>query len=374
MLLLALPAHGAERVMVGHYATFGDLPVEQIPWSSLTHLCHAFLRVDADGKPIGTDAVPNPALTADGRRAGVPVLMTIGGGATVKGLAVVAADEQRLTEFVSEVTGLVEEGRYDGVHVGWEFPFDEATKRGHQRLIARLRSALGELAAREGRDATYLLTATVSPSPDFGQWVDIERVVGEADWLEVAAYDMSGPWSRVAALHAPLFASSRDPERESRSVAGAMRYWQHERGVPKEKLVVAAPLFGRSMPVARPFDALDPDQGDRHRVLPFSAVRRLVGEGWFAEWDNESRAPWLRKPAPRVSGAGASPLTPVDDEQADDGPELITYEDRNSIHLKATWAREQGYRGMSFWAVHQDRMPDGRHWLINAANKAWPAE
>ena len=62
------------------------------------------------------------------------------------------------------------------------------------------------------------------------------------------------------------------------------------------------------------------------------------------------------------------------DEKVYDGPVLISYDDRNSIHGKAIWAQEQGYRGLFFWAIHQDRMPDDRHWLIDAANKAWPKE
>ena len=53
---------------------------------------------------------------------------------------------------------------------------------------------------------------------------------------------------------------------------------------------------------------------------------------------------------------------------------VFAYDDRNSTHLKATWAREQGYRGVFFWALHHDRMPDGQHWLVEAAVKAWPAD
>ncbi|QDT70692.1 Chitinase B precursor [Planctomycetes bacterium MalM25] len=370
-LMLAAPSPAAERVLVGYYATFGKLPVEQIPWDRLTHVCHAFLRVDKEGELVTTDAMPNPALTADGRANDTPILVTIGGGVTVQGLEVVTATSESTAAFVERVMQIIEDGRYDGVDLDWEFPRNAATRDAHKRLVTGLRTGLTRLAKQTEREAPYLLTATVSPSPFFGQWIETDTIAEQVDWLNVMAYDLSGPWSQHAAHHAPLFASSKDAERATRSVAAAMRYWEQERGVPKEKLVVGAPLFGRAMPVREPFEALDPDLADRHRAMAFSQIRKLAGEGWPAKWDNESRAPWLQKPAPDAEPA-ASPLTPVGDD--DDRPELISFDDRNSMHMKANWTREQGYRGMFFWAIHQDRMSDERHWLLDAANKAWPAD
>ncbi|TWT99858.1 Chitinase A1 precursor [Botrimarina colliarenosi] len=370
---LALPSVAAERVMVGYFATFGDLPVEQIPWKSLTHVCHAFLRVDAQGKLVTTEAMPNAALTADGRKNGVPVIVTIGGGVTVSGLEKATVDAASMQAFVGEVLKVVRDGKYDGVDLDWEWPRDEATGAAHGRLIRELRRQLDAEAKKSSRPTRYLLTATVNPTEFFGQWVDAETVATQVDWLSVMAYDMAGPWSPHAAHHAPLFPSSKDPEQATRSVAAAMRYWESDRGVPKSKLVVGVPLYARSMPAQSPFEPLDTELARHHRALPFAAVRKLVGEGWRAEWDNESRAPWLSRPEAEKPAAAASPLTPVDPDVYD-GPVLISYDDRNSVFGKATWAREQGYRGLFFWALHQDRMPDDRHWLLEAADKAWPAE
>lgn len=373
-LCFALPT-AAERVMVGYYATFGDMPVEKIPWKGLTHLCHAYLRADAEGKLVTTDAMPNAALTADGRKNGVPVLVTLGGGPSLRGFEKVTIDDAATAEFVGEVIRVVVDGKYDGVDVDWESPRDAATRAGHARLLAELRKQLDAESKRAQRPTRYLLTATVSASPFFGEWVDADRVAPLVDWLNVKAYDMAGPWTPHAAHHAPLFPSSKDPERESRSVAGSMRYWEGVRNVPKQKLVVGVPLYARAMPAKEPFELLDPELARHHRALPFVAVRKLVGEGWRAEWDKESRAPWLSKPEAEEEpeATTGSPLQAVD-PNVYDGPVLIGYEDRNSVHGKAQWANEQGYRGMSFMAIHQDLMPDGRHWLLDAAKAAWPEE
>jgi chitinase len=373
--VFALPA-AAERVMVGYYAAFGNLPVEQIPWKSLTHLSHAFLQLDAEGKVVANDAVPNGALTAEGRKNGVPVLVVVGGGNTVAGLEKAAADEAATKQLVADIVKVVIDGKYDGIDLDWEFPRDAATRDGHARVIAELRRQLDAQSQESKRETPYLLTTAVSASPDFGQWIDAEKITPLVDWLGVIAYDMADPWSSHAAHHTPLFPSSLDPERKTRSVAAAMRYWERQRNVPKDKLVVGVPFFGRSMPIEKPFEELDPDLRKFHRVLGFSTIRKFVGEGWRAEWDNESRAPWLSSPTPKEDKDKPKDDTPLKaiDEKVYDGPVLISYEDRNSIHGKAIWAQEQGYRGMFFWAIHQDRMPDGSHWLLGAANKAWPAE
>lgn len=368
--LLTTPLYAADRVMVGYFATFGDLTVEQIPWDRLTHVCHAFLRVDAEGELVTTPAMPNPALTADARKNDVKTLVSIGGGQTLQGLEVVTATDEQLRKFVEAVAKVVVDGRYDGVDLDWEFPRNAETRDQYTLLLTALRAKLDQLGAGKQR---LLLTAAVSSSEFFGQWVDAERVTPLVDWLNVMAYDFSGEWAQHAAHHAPLFASSDDPGREWRSVTAAMRYWE-KRDVPKEKLIVSIPLFGRMMPAAEPNDALDTDLAKYHRAINFNAVRELVGKGWTAEWDNESRAPWLRKPAPESKEPKQTgPLATISEEESEPSL-LIAYDDRNSVHGKATWAREQGYRGVSFWALHQDRMPDGKHWLIDAANKAWPAK
>ena len=371
LLLVSAAPSRAERVMLGYFPTFGGLPVEQIPWDNLTHLSHAFLRVDAAGELVTTAALPNPALTADGRKAGVPVLVTVGGGVTVRGLEKVAGEEGGLEGLADRIVEVVRTGKYAGVDLDWEFPRDAATGAAHATLLEALRERLDAVTQQTERAAPYLLTATVSPSADFGQWIEAERVARSVDWLHVMAYDMSGPWSRVAAHHAPLFPSADDPQREWRSVSAALRYWE-TRGVPKAKLMMGVPLYGRAMPAETLQAELSERFADKHSAPTFAQIRQWAGEGWPAEWDRAARAPWLRKP-PAETKSAASPLVPLDDESVD-VPMIVTYDDRNSVDAKARWAREQGYRGLFFWAVHQDRMPDGEHWLLEAAGKAWPAE
>jgi chitinase len=370
-LLAASPALAVDRVLVGYYAVFGDLPVEQVPWKHLTHACHAFLRIDAEGKPLTTETVPNSSFTADARKKGVQTLLSIGGGETAIGLQKVAADPALTAALVKEVVAIAVENKYDGIDLDWEFPHDAPSRDGYTRVVAALRAVLDQAAKESRRERPYLLTLTVSADPFFGEWIDAARVAPLVDWLHVMTYDMAGAGSRYAAHNAPMFASPDDPEREWRSVEAAMAYWSQKRGVPPEKLVVGLPMFGRSVAAEAPYEELDPALEGKRRGLPFSQVQQLAGEGWRSSWDKDSLVPWLRSPSKAKGAATTGPLQAIDPEET---PELIAYDDRNSIRGKTEWAREQGYRGVFVWALHQDRMPDGAHWLLESAATAWPAD
>lgn len=367
----ASAAYAADRVLVGYYAVFGDLPVEQVPWKHLTHACHAFLRIDAQGKPVASETVPNPSFTADARKNGVQALLSVGGGETATGLQRAAGDPQRTATLVDEIVAIAVDSGYDGVDLDWEFPYDAASRDAYSRLVLALRAGLDSAAAKTNRAKPFLLTLAVSPDPFFGEWVDVQRVLAAVDWIHVMTYDMAGAGSPHAAHNAPMFASPHDPEREWRSVEGAMGYWSQKRGVPREKLVVGLPMFGRSVAAEAPYEELNPANENRRRALPFSEVQRLAGEGWRSSWDKDSLVPWLRSPTKAKQAAASGPLQTIDDE---DAPELFAYDDRNSIRGKTQWSREQGYRGVFVWALHQDRMPDGAHWLLESAATAWPAE
>ncbi|MEN1678476.1 MAG: glycoside hydrolase family 18 protein [Planctomycetota bacterium] len=342
----------SQRLAIGYYAAAAEFPVSQLPWQHFTHLCHAFLVTDENGKPITGERVPSKELTDAAHKNNVKVLLSLGGGKTALGLAKVTASRKALVEYVQAVTSIVAKNGYDGVDIDWEFPRDRAGRTGFVALVAVLRGSLDRLAASQKREDPYLLTAAVSYAGFFGKWIDTGAVMGRLDWLHVMTYDMAGPWSQSAGHHAPLLPSPKDPERASRSVAAAMQYWHKDRGVPKEKLVVGVPLYARAFPVRERYAPLSPDDRKKHGTLSFSQVRQLVGRDWLAEWDDQSRAPWLSPP--------------------DEKPLIIAYDDRNSVDQKAKWAKEQGYRGLFYWAVHHDRMNDGTHWLLRAADKAWP--
>jgi chitinase len=52
---------------------------------------------------------------------------------------------------------------------------------------------------------------------------------------------------------------------------------------------------------------------------------------------------------------------------------VIGYDDAESVALKTDWAMKKGFRGVFFWQIHGDRMPDGTHPLQEASRKSLDA-
>ncbi len=52
---------------------------------------------------------------------------------------------------------------------------------------------------------------------------------------------------------------------------------------------------------------------------------------------------------------------------------MIGYDDAESVALKTEWAVKQGLRGVFFWQVAADRLPDGTHPLQEASHQVWEA-
>lgn len=345
-------SHAADRVMMGYFATFAEMKVEDIPYGRLTHIAHAFLTADEEGNLITGKEVPNAELTKAAHQHNVKVLLSLGGGNTTSAIKNLTTDKDRTAKYVDEVVALVVDNQYDGVDIDWEYPRTEAEKGQFVALVKAFRKKLQQTAQQSGRQEPYLLTAAVSPTEYFGKYIDVDAVMDDLDWLNVMTYDYSGPWDRVVAHNSPLVPSENDPGRQWRAVSLSMEYWQKERGVPADKLVMGLPFYGRGFPAKQKYAPLDRTQRDKHQVLTYTQIREMLQKDWNAAWDDEIKAPWMAAP---------------------DGENLlVAYDDRNSIYRKTVWARSQKFRGVFFWALHQDRMPDGKSWLVEAAYKAWP--
>jgi len=170
------------------------------------------------------------------------------------------------------------------------------------------------------------------------------------DFVNVMCYDMSGSWPAASAGHnSPLFPTSKDPSRGSTS---AHMQWWVDRGVPKRKLIVGLPLYGWMFSNFEIGEQVGEAKPPKHvGSLAYRGLPALIAQGWIREEDKEGRAPWF---------------------WSADRTRFIGMDDPKSIAEKSKWARDEGYRGVFFWQVAHDRMPDDAHPLLNAAAQVWP--
>ena len=192
-------------------------------------------------------------------------------------------------------------------------------------------------------------TMAASSNPGTLRWLDKDFLLETMDWINVMTYDFAGDWTSYAGHNSPLFASSKQPEGTKVSTQLSMKYLLEERGMPADRLAVGIPLYGRGFAASEPYAAKSDASEVRIPRGNYSNLHRLLHEEhWIRKWDDETKIPWLCSP---------------------DGRIVIGYDDAESVSLKTQWAMQQGFRGVFFWQIAADRLPDGSNPLQEAARQ-----
>jgi chitinase len=333
-----------DRVFVGYL--FGQ--PRNINFKLYTHLCHAFLTANADGSLNKERGVPNPDLTAGAHKAGVKVLLSLGGWGWDDQFTAITAKPEAEDRYVKAVIAMIDTADYDGIDLDWEYPDTKAEVVGFEHLTRRFRKELDAIAAKKARP--MLITMAASSNPGTLSWLDKSFLLETMDWINVMTYDYSGDWVSYAGHNSPLFASSKEPGGGRHSTEKSMKYLIEEKGIPANRLAVGLALYGRGFGVAEPYASTKGVAKKRMPAGEYSNLDKLMrDQKWTRQWDEQTKVPWLIAP---------------------DKSTVIGYDDAQSIALKTEWARKQGFKGVFFWQINGDRMPDGSNPLQEASKKA----
>src|SRR6185503_8848742 len=136
--VVSAQAQCAKRLLA-YYPYYNSYDSTKIPFSELTHICHAFIDIN----PTGTISIPagylEPALLTGAHAAGVKVLVSVG-GADVTTFSGVAANAAYTTTFVNAIYNFITTYNYDGVDIDWEFPIGAADKANSVTFMQAIRT------------------------------------------------------------------------------------------------------------------------------------------------------------------------------------------------------------------------------------------
>jgi len=334
---------GEEKVFVGYVA---GMP-EDIDYGMYTHLCHAFVVAEKDGSLLPQQDVPSRELADKAHKSGVKVLLSLGGWGWDSNFAEMSLDPNAEARYVKAVMELVDKYDYDGIDLDWEYPDTNIEIVGFERLSRNFRALLDKLG--EKKDRSMLLTMAAAAHPKTLEWLDRDFLMETMNWVNVMTYDYAGSWADMAAHHSPLFASSKLPKDDVLSTELTMMYLLDEKGLPANRLALGIPLYGRAFAVSEPYSSNVDAPKPKKPAANFSEIYQLLQqEKWKRWWDDETQTPWLIAP---------------------DGSEIICYDDSESIAIKTKWAADEGLRGVFFWQIAADRMPDGSNPLQETARE-----
>jgi chitinase len=333
---------GPAKVFVGYL--FG--PPRNINYRLYTHICHAFLVADGEGRVRREGRVPSRELTGEAHKAGVKVILSLGGWGWDKQFAAIVSKRESEERYFDSVMEIVDQFDYDGIDLDWEYPDTWEEVFGFERLTRRFRKALDELGKKKGRP--MVVTMAASSNPGTLRWLEKPFLLETMDWVNVMTYDYTGDWTNYAGHHSPLFGSTKQPG-SPRSTELTMKYLLEERRLPANRLAVGIPLYGRGFNVAEPYATTKGAPKTRLPRGDYVNLHKLKDDpDWSRKWDDQTKNPWL------ISKKG---------------PAVIGYDDAESVAIKTEWAMKQGFRGVFFWQVHADRLPDGTNPLQEASHR-----
>jgi chitinase len=208
-----------KKPVLGFYTSWA---APQVRYDKITHLMYAFLLPSGNGSISG--AVPGD-LISTAHAAGVKVIASIGGANHSEAFIPLAASASGRTTFANACKAIVDAGS-DGVDIDWEYPSNAADSANFTLLLKAVRAAIGP---------NKLISLDLAPNDEKGRWVS-QSAVNIADFYNVMAYDFTGSFpGSVVGQHSSY----------QQSVIG-INYWWKNRGVPKEKVVMGVPFYGKN--------------------------------------------------------------------------------------------------------------------------------
>ena len=182
---------------------------QKINFSLYTHLFHAFVVPNSDGSVKPSGSAPSRDLTAEAHKAGVKVVLSLGGWGWDDQFAALASNPESEDRHVKQVMEMVDDFDYDGIDFDWEYPDTESEIVNFERLARRFRVELDQLAQKKSRP--MVLTMAVAANPGTISWLKTDFLLETLDWVNIMTYDYAGDWTNYAGHNSPLHASPRQP-------------------------------------------------------------------------------------------------------------------------------------------------------------------
>ncbi|GAA1364408.1 glycoside hydrolase family 18 protein [Catellatospora chokoriensis] len=337
--------------------------IDALPAGLLTHIFYAFATIEDGRLTLPPQAPAHLAALAARRRAepGLRIVLSIGGWGA-GGFSDAARTPRSRAVFVEQSLELAAD--FDGLDLDWEFPVSGGPVELVHRPEDRHNATLLAEQLRHGLGPSRLLAAALpagrlqSAGPyDPADSYELAAFTELLDFANLMTYDFGTGFSPIATFNAPLAEVAQDPldagPRRWNNVTGAVDYYERH-GVPRDKLVLGVPFYGRGFRVASAGEqaGLYQPQVGTVEVGDWRDIARdlLADPAWQRHRHPVARSPWLYHPSDRT---------------------FVSYEDAKSIEDRAAFAARHGLRGAFTWHLGGD---DDEHTLLAAMTRPFRAE
>ncbi len=368
--------------IIGYFTSWGverhGYSIARIPGDQLTHINYAFSLISPEngicilGDPQAdinkiysagesVDGQPDDPNTFHGnfhqilklkkKYPHLQVLASIGGwigSSQFSDAALTEASRRKFARSCLELHFDQYPGVFDGIDIDWEFPVSGGLKPGRPEdkhnftlLLSELRCQLDELGKSAGRH--YSLTAALPAPARVHTNFELNQIHPYLDWINLMTYDFHGTWDTITNFNAPLYAVTSDPasktDGQSLNVDAAVKAYL-QAGIPADKLMVGMPFYGRGWAGVPDinhglFQVSSGPAAGAHEpgMFNYEDIKRGYLPAYPRYWQEEAKVPWLYDPATGT---------------------MISYDDPESIAIKAEYIKELGLGGAMFWELSCD--------------------
>jgi chitinase len=332
LLLLVFVSLGAraEPRVVGYVASWSALP--PIHPQKLTHLNVAFAHIDKDHRvSMESVAAIQTLIALKKNHPRLKILLSVGGW-QAEGFSDAALTGASRQAFADSAAKLLREQSLDGIDIDWEYPgigiagikSRAEDKQNFTLLLQALRKTLGN---------QYLLTIAAADH-EYAENIQLDQVTACLDWINLMSYDFFNSLTATTGHHAGLYRAEHSLPRDRNTDSAVSQYLAA--GVPAEKIALGVAFYGRGFAgvtarnngVNQPYEHFEGEHSYNDLVAHF------IGKGGFVRyWDNRAQAPYLWNATSRV---------------------FISYDDPQSIAVKARYVLQHRLGGMMFWELSED--------------------
>ncbi|MBE0461131.1 MAG: glycoside hydrolase family 18 protein [Candidatus Aminicenantes bacterium] len=312
------------KIVMGYYFCLEKEKFDhnKIKYRYLTHIAYAFTKPDSEGNLIVGEDYIYPELIETAHKNKVKVVMSIGGWGNSEGFPGMTYTSANRKRFINQVLEFCKKNNYDGVDIDWEYVSNPVEQQNYVYFIKELSTILKE------QNPPFLLTMAAPAGERWARWINFEELIDYFDYISCMTYDFHGAWSDHSGHNSPLYTCNNDP---CSSINDGCLYFL-SRQVPKEKLLLGIPFYGRSFDCSNLYQKFQ-----KSSYYGYVEILNFINSGWSYIWDDCAKVPYIQNP---------------------DKAEILCFDDARSITLKCKYIKEKQVAGAIIWELSQDCYQD----------------